>query len=77
MSMAMIRKPVSSSPIGIVELIRQVGFATSNSEARRLVKQGGVTFAGQKVTDPQHKVDIDGEPVLKVGKRRVCKVAKQ
>ncbi len=70
-------KAVASSPIGIVELIRHVGFAASNSEARRLVEQGGVTFADEKVTDPQSQVAIEGQPVLKVGKRRVCKVTKK
>lgn len=67
-------KTVPQSPIGIVALVRHVGFASSNSEARRLVEQGAVTFADQKMTDPQAQVIIDEEAVLKVGKRRVCKV---
>jgi len=67
-------KTVPESPIGIVALIRHVGFAATNSEARRLVEQGAVTFADQKLTDPKAQVTIDQETVLKVGKRRVCKV---
>ena len=67
-------KVVAESPIGILNLVRQVGFAASNSEARRLVTQGGVTLAGQKITDPQAQVSIDDPVVLKVGKRRVCQV---
>ncbi len=63
------------SPMGIVALIKHVGFATSNSEARRLVQQGGVTVAGEKITDPQTDIAFDGQTVLKVGKRRVCKLA--
>lgn len=66
---------ILSSPIGIVALIRQVGFAGSNSEARRLVEQGGVSFAGQKVSDPKAQIIIDdSDQILTVGKRRVCKV---
>jgi tyrosyl-tRNA synthetase len=65
---------VSASPIGIVALVREVGFASSNGEARRLVEQGAVSLGDEKVTDPQAQVTIDGEVVLKVGKRRVCKV---
>ncbi|MDP7348922.1 MAG: tyrosine--tRNA ligase, partial [Phycisphaeraceae bacterium] len=42
-------KSVTTSPIGILTLIVECGFASSNSEARRLVQQGGVTFADQKV----------------------------
>ena len=67
-------KTAPQSPIGIVALIRHVGFAATNSEARRLVEQGAVTFADQKLTDPKAQVTIDQETVLKVGKRRVCKV---
>ena len=67
-------KTVSASPIWVVQLIREVGFASSNSEARRFVEQGSVTFGDGKITDPQAQLDIDGEVVLKVGKRRVCKV---
>ena len=68
-------KAVSGSPLGIIALVRECGFATSNTEARRLVEQGAVNFDGQKVTDPQQQVTIADDPVLKVGKRRVCRVA--
>ena len=62
------------SPIGIVRLIRHVGFATSNSDARRLIEQGGVTFADKKITDPNTQITIGHDAILKVGKRRVCKI---
>ena len=70
-------KTVTKSPIGILQLITSVGFAPSNSEARRLVDQGAVTLDEAKVTDPKAQVQIIGEPVLKVGKRRVCRVKMQ
>lgn len=60
--------------IGLLTLIKEVGFAPSTSQARQLVEGGGVSFAGQKVTDPKLQVAIEGEPVLQVGKRRICKV---
>ncbi len=60
--------------MGILELLREVGFAASNSEARRLVEQGGVTLDDQKITDPKSQVAIQGQPVLRVGKRRVCRI---
>ena len=69
-------KTASASPIGILNLVREVGFASSNSEARRLVQQGAVTLAGEKITDPGCEVTIAGEMVLKVGKRKVCNVVK-
>ncbi len=67
-------KRASASPIAIVTLVREVGFAASNSEARRLVEQGAVTLNDEKIADPAAQVVIDGEAILKVGKRRVCKV---
>jgi tyrosyl-tRNA synthetase len=60
--------------IGIVALIKEVGFAPSGNEARRLVEGGGVTFAGQKITDLKTPVEVKGGEILQVGKRRVCKI---
>lgn len=68
-------RTASASPIGIIKLIVECGFASSNGEARRLIEQGAVTFADVKVTDPKAQVTIDDEPILKVGKRRVCRVS--
>lgn len=64
----------SSRPIAAV--LTEVGFAGSNSEAKRLVKQGAVSLDGQKIDDPAATVELptDREVVLKVGKRRVCHV---
>ncbi len=66
------------SEIGILTLISQVTqFASSNSEARRLVQEGGVTFNGEKVTDPQAVVKITSDPqILKVGKRKFGRIVK-
>ncbi|UCB43067.1 MAG: tyrosine--tRNA ligase, partial [Dehalococcoidales bacterium] len=53
-------------------LIFQVGFASSSSEAFRLVMQGGVTIDGKKITD-NSPAYTDGS-IIKVGKRRYFKV---
>lgn len=60
--------------IGLLTLIKEVGFAPSTSQARQLVEGGGVTFAGNKISDPKMQVEIKGGEILQVGKRRVCKV---
>jgi len=60
--------------IGLLTLIKEVGFAPSTSQARQLVEGGGVTFAGNKISDPKTQVEIKGGEILQVGKRRVCKV---
>lgn len=68
-------KLIGDEIVGVIALLRKVGFATSNSEARRLIVQGSVTFDDQKITNPNMSVQVKGQPVLKVGKRRVCKVS--
>ena len=57
-------------------LLSRIDFAASNSEARRLISQGGVRVEQRKVDDPQAKVTVQpGSTLLiQVGKRRVCKV---
>jgi tyrosyl-tRNA synthetase len=60
--------------IGIMNLIKEVGYAPSTSEARRLVEGGAVTFAGHKITNFKTHVDVRGGEILQVGKHRVCKL---
>ena len=64
--------------IGILTLLVKADLAPSNAEARRNVQQGGVTFDGEKVTDPKVQIsrdtfDAEGK-VLKRGKKKFCKV---
>ena len=69
--------PVEGDTIGIVDLMRQAGFAKSNGEARRLVQQNAVSLDDEKVTDPYFDVDLSAAPlVLKVGKRRYARVVR-
>lgn len=69
--------PVEADAIGIVDLIRQAGFAASNGEARRLIQQNAVSLDDEKVTDIAHEVDLGTAPlVLKVGKRRFARVVR-
>ncbi|HUT97463.1 MAG TPA: tyrosine--tRNA ligase [bacterium] len=60
----------------ICELIKHVGFAKSNGEARRLIQQGGVRLGGEKVSDVDLELDPkrDDGVVLQVGKRRFAKL---
>ncbi len=68
---------VQSETIGIVELMRQAGFADSNGAARRLVQQNAVSVDGEKVADAADEVALGGGPVvLKVGKRRFARVVR-
>jgi tyrosyl-tRNA synthetase len=46
----------------------------SNSEARRLIAQGGVSVDGRRVTDPEDKVEVHTGLVVRVGKRRFARL---
>ena len=63
-----------TAKIGIVRLITLSGFATSNSDAKRLVAQGAVEVDRVKVKDVSAHVEIRKGAVLRVGKRRVGKI---
>ncbi|HDY64639.1 MAG TPA: tyrosine--tRNA ligase, partial [Phycisphaerae bacterium] len=64
-----------SGPIGIVELITLAGFAKSNGEARRLIKQNAVSIDDEKITDIEAKVEPKNGAILRVGKRRFGRIA--
>ncbi|AZO95714.1 tyrosine--tRNA ligase [Halocella sp. SP3-1] len=58
----------------IVNLIARTGLLSSNSEARRMIKQGAVSINDEK----QEKINIDADVtdgmIIQIGKRRFAKV---
>jgi len=58
----------------ICELMKQLGFAASTSEARRLLGQGAVRVDGRIVTDVNFQFVPGENQVLEVGKRRVARI---
>jgi tyrosyl-tRNA synthetase len=59
-------------PGGVAELawaLKQANLATSTSEARRLVEQGGVEVDGQRVTDPKAHLEAGREHLVRVGSK--------
>ncbi|MFZ5591594.1 MAG: tyrosine--tRNA ligase [Bacillota bacterium] len=59
------------------KLLYQSGLAASNSEAKRLIQQGGVKLDGEKLSDPQMMLrPVDGS-VLRVGKRKFLRLRVQ
>lgn len=63
--------------VDIVWLIKESGGTKSLSEARRLIRQGGVSLDGAVVRDEYAKVSMDREYLLKVGKRFFRRVKKE
>lgn len=62
-----------SGELGLLALIEALDFASSRSEARRLVAQGGVRLDGEGVNDPTLRLAA-GQFLLQVGKRRFARV---
>ncbi|MBF6567476.1 MAG: tyrosine--tRNA ligase [Candidatus Binataceae bacterium] len=60
----------------ICELMKQLGFVTSTSEARRLVGQGAVRVDGHTVSDINFHFVPGEHEVLEVGKRRVARITR-
>jgi tyrosyl-tRNA synthetase len=58
----------------ICELMKQLQFTPSTSEARRLVSQGAVRVDGKTITDVNFRFVPGEHKVLEVGKRRVARI---
>ena len=60
--------------INIVDLLVKTGLASSRSEAKRLVRLGGVSVDGRRVQGIDEDVSLEKSFIIKVGKRRFLKV---
>lgn len=58
----------------LVDVMLQAEFVSSLSEARRLIKQGGVRLDGATQDDQRKVLDIPKSQVLRVGKRRFVRL---
>lgn len=58
----------------IVPLLVASGMANTNSEARRLIRQGGIRLNGIKVEDTDRKVNLREEALLQAGRRKFVRV---
>lgn len=63
-----------SKNIGLIDLLKFLKAAESNSEARRLIEAGAVTIDGQKISDPKSSVNVSSDLQIKVGKHRFYKI---
>uniref|UniRef100_A0A7C4YAJ8 Tyrosine--tRNA ligase n=1 Tax=candidate division WOR-3 bacterium TaxID=2052148 RepID=A0A7C4YAJ8_UNCW3 len=58
----------------IVKLIMLAGLGNSSSEIRRTISQGGLKINNEKITDVNKEITIDGEMIIKYGKKSFIKV---
>jgi tyrosyl-tRNA synthetase len=69
---------VPADGIGVLQLFVELGFAKSNGEARRLIKQGAAKLDDVRIDDAESSIAASDLPadggVLKVGKRRFARL---
>lgn len=69
-------KPTPEQPISFIRLLTEHGLAPSASEAKRLIKQGGIRVDGQKVTEPTASIPTNASSfTLQVGKHKFFAVS--
>lgn len=60
----------------ILDLLVSLNLLESKSEARRMIKNGGIRINGEKVSDIHLQISIDDELIIQVGKRKFIKLKK-
>ena len=67
---------MAAGTYGALDLLVEIKAFASKGEARRMVQNGGVKIAGEKLADPQAQIEIKGDDnlVVQVGKRKFFKV---
>lgn len=66
---------VKEGKVWIVRLLKDLaGFASTNSEARRLIEQGGVTLDGEKITNPNAELKLKSGQVLRAGRLKFGRI---
>lgn len=58
----------------LIDVLIETNIASSKSDARRLVAQGGVSIDDHIMQDPNKTITLETEKLLKAGKRRFIKI---
>jgi len=66
-----------SAPTPIIDVLVGAGLASSSSEARRLITQGGVRINDNKVDDLSELVQPEEETIIRAGRRKFIKIVRQ
>ena len=69
-----IEEVVLPSRLRLIDLLVSQGLASSKSDARRLIQQGGVRLDDQKVSDSEMILSSSKPCLLQVGKRRFLRI---
>lgn len=68
---------ITESEVDVIELlVKKLGFANTNSEARRLIEQGGFKVNDTPIKDVKAKILIENDMIIKAGKKKIIKIKK-
>jgi tyrosyl-tRNA synthetase len=68
------RAEIRGGGINIVKLLRQSSLVSSNSEARRKIKEGAVTINGEKIIEHTASIVVKDNDIIRLGKRNFRKL---
>ena len=70
------RLSASNEPMAMAQLLTQLGLTSSNGEARRLIKGGGLKIDGEKFVDENGKLLLQAgmKPVIRAGKTKFLRL---
>lgn len=71
------RDELKQGRMRLTKLLVLAGLAESNSEARRLISQGGVSIDGSRINEVDAEVPVQSGLVLRVGRRRYARIRLQ
>jgi len=65
---------IEEDAVWLPRLLTIAGMVTGTGEGRRMIMQNAVSLDGEKIDDVEYQVKAAGGLLLKVGKRKFCKV---
>jgi tyrosyl-tRNA synthetase len=65
---------MSGSPIDLLSLLTETKLTRSRSEARRLIEGGAVEVNQRVIVDPEARIEMEKDVVLRVGKKKFIKI---
>lgn len=68
------KRILAKEEIWLPQLLVDLDLVKSTSDGRRMIKQNAVSLDGEKVCDLKKSISPQGNILIKVGKRRFCKV---
>lgn len=61
-------------PMNIIDLMSDAALIKTKSEGRRLIQQGGVRLDGRVISEIEAVVELSGEAVLQIGRRKFVRI---